>query len=264
MYLLKKTHQTNLALCFAFIAAVSSSFTQATIVQFETGFGNFEVNLYDNDTPETVSNFLDYVNAGDYSDSVIHRSIDGFVIQGGGFTYDAGLNLNANNLPLNTVSSNAAVANEPIFSNVRGTIAMAKLSSSPNSATNQWFFNLADNSLNLDRQNEGFTVFGEVVGNGMDIIDQIVAVQIYDFGGAFTTIPLQSYTVPNTPDDNNLIFISNIQITDTTVDSAAGLNPPLNIGPASTPPPPSSSSGGGTISWLLFGLLLINTRRKKI
>jgi len=257
MNFIRKIRRNNFALCFAFIATLSSGLAQATIVQFETPFGNFEVNLYDNDTPETVNNFLEYVNAGDYTNTVIHRSVDGFIIQGGGFVFDDSLTLNANNLPLLNIESNAAVINEPTYSNVRGTIAMAKLASNPNSATNQWFFNLTNNSLNLDRQNEGFTVFGEVTGNGMAIIDQIVAAEKYDFGGVFTTIPLRDYT-SGTPDNNNLMLISSIVITDTTVDSAAGLNPPLNIGPEPTP----SSSGGGTMNWLLLGLLLFKRRRK--
>jgi len=262
MNLLKNIQPKKVTLTFILLSAFLSSFAQATIVQFETSFGNFEVNLYDNTTPETVSNFLQYVSDGDYTNNVIHRSINGFIIQGGGFTYDDSLTLNANNLPLTTVTANAAVTNEPIYSNIRGTIAMAKLGNNPNSATNQWFFNLANNSLNLDRTNEGFTVFGEVVGNGMTIIDQIAAVQTDDFGGAFLDIPLQDYTSPNTPDDSNLIIISSISITDTTIDSAAGLNLPLNIGPTPTPDPPSGSSGGGTLSLLIFGLFFINTRRK--
>jgi len=263
MNFFKHYQKKSTILLIALSSTFASFYAHATIVQFETSFGNFEVNLYDNATPATVSNFLQYIDDQAYSNSVIHRSVSGFIIQGGGFAYDSGLNLNANNLPLTTIPANAAVTNEPIFSNVRGTIAMAKLGSNANSATNQWFFNLADNSLNLDRQNEGFTVFGEVVGNGMIIIDQMVDVQTYDFGGAFADIPLQNFTVSNTPDDSNLLVISSIQVTDMTVNSAAGLNPPLNIGPAPTPDPPSTNSGGGTLSLLIFGLFLINTKRKK-
>ncbi len=248
------------------IATFASFASQATIVQFETSFGNFEVNLYDETTPETVANFLEYVedSAGNskYSKVVIHRSIEDFIIQGGGFTYNEGVSLNANNLPLDNIVANTAVTNEPVYSNVRGTIAMAKLSGDPNSATSQWFINLADNSLNLDRQNGGFTVFGEVTGNGMDFIDQMVEVQTYTFGGAFTDIPLQDYDIANEPDDNNLIVISAINVTDPTVATAAGLNPPANIGPEVIPEP-TSSSGGGALSLLILGLIGLNLRRKR-
>ncbi len=82
--------------------------------------------------------------------------------------------------PPGNVFQNPAVTNEPELSNVRGTIAMAKLGTDPNSATNQWFISLADNSANLDVQNDGFTVFGIVMDNGMDIVDVIVALGRFD------------------------------------------------------------------------------------
>jgi len=105
--------------------AIYPGTSSATIVEFQTVIGNFEVNLYDNDTPATVANFLDYVNNGAYTNSVYHRSAPGFVVQGGGFTFGMAL-------PLNTIPTNPAVTNEPEFSNVRGTIAMAKLGNDPN------------------------------------------------------------------------------------------------------------------------------------
>lgn len=164
-------------ICISMIVITSfvSFVSQATVVQFETNFGNFEVNLYDNDTPETVANFLQYVEDGDYTNTIIHRSISNFVIQGGGFTYN-------DSWPVDNIATNDPVTNEPVFSNVRSTIAMAKVGGNPNSATSQWFFNLANNSggnADLDGQNEGFTVFGEVVGDGMTIIDQIAAVPTF-------------------------------------------------------------------------------------
>ena len=99
--------------------AISPQISNATIVEFQTVIGNFEVNLYDNATPATVTNFLDYVNNGAYTNSVYHRSLPGFVVQGGGFTFDM-------TVPLNAIPTNPPVTNEPEFSNVRGTIAMAK------------------------------------------------------------------------------------------------------------------------------------------
>ena len=108
---------------------------------------------------------------------------------------------------------------------------MAKLQGQPNSATSQWFFNLVDNSGSLDGTEEGFSVFGEVVGNGMDVLDAIAALPIYDFGGVTNSLPLQNYTANdfanNVPlDGNHFIIVNMITISDMTVDTAAGLNPP--------------------------------------
>lgn len=239
-------------LSFALLASFSS---QATIVQFDTSVGTFEVNLYDDTTPKTVENFLAYVNAGDYSNVIIHRSIAGFIVQGGGFAFDT-------QWPVSSVAANASVVNEPVYSNVRGTIAMAKLGGQPNSATNQWFINLVNNAQTLDPQNGGFTVFGEVTGDGMGTVDQIAATNTYNLGGAFTDIPLDGYTAGNDPEQNNLIIISNITIIDSTISSASGLNPTASTyNPSSS----SSSSGGGGAIWLMtllaFGLVLFGKKK---
>jgi peptidyl-prolyl cis-trans isomerase A (cyclophilin A) len=230
----------------------------ATIVEFQTVMGNFEVNLYDNSTPETVANFLAYVNNGDYSNSVIHRAVANFVIQGGAFTFDTAL-------PLGEVPTRPTVDNEPVFSNVRGSIAMAKVGGDPNSATSQWFFNLGNNAANLDDQNGGFTAFGEVVGNGMDVVDAIAALPVYNFGGAVGEIPLRNYTSADFTNgvevnDTHLVMITAVVVTDTTVDSDAGLNPPLTTagqGGGGGGGNGGGGGGGGAIGFIgLFGLLL--------
>ncbi len=230
--------------------------SQATVVEFQTVMGNFEVNLYDNATPTTVTNFLDYVNNGAYTNSIIHRSDPGFVIQGGGFRFDMVW-------PATAIPANPAIVNEPEFSNLRGTIAMAK-TSQPNSATNQWFFNLGDNSANLDVQNNGFTAFGEVVGNGMDVVDAIATLQRdLSLAVPFNQLPLRSDNGGD-PDATNLVIVTAVMVTDTTVDSAgaAGLNPTPNTlinPPPPTLPPASGGSGGGATGGLtLFLLLLVN------
>ena len=146
-------------------------------------------------TPNTVENFLGYVRSGAYDNSFIHRSIPDFVIQGGGFKTPV-LPADQPGSDPNPIASGPAIVNEPGNSNLRGTIAMAKLGGDPNSATNQFFFNLKDsNSSNLDYQNGGFTVFGKVLGAGMDLVDAISEVKAYDASGyygngALTNLPL--------------------------------------------------------------------------
>src|SRR5262245_2471294 len=151
------------------LACPASAF--ATTVRMSTSLGVIDIELFDAEAPATVANFLNYVTSGVYVNSFIHRSVPGFIIQGGGYGWDGSQNRYYN------VPANPAVVNEysPNRSNRRGTIAMAKLGGDPNSATNQWFFNLADNSANLDNQNGGFTVFGRVIGNGMQVVDAIAA-----------------------------------------------------------------------------------------
>lgn len=114
--------------------------------------------LDDAEKPITVANFLNYLNSGRYENVFAHRLDPGFVLQSGGF------NLSDNSLQ--AVSTDPPIANEftndPRFSNLYGTIAMAKVGNDPNSATSQWFINLANNVF-LDSTNGGFTVFGRVI-----------------------------------------------------------------------------------------------------
>ena len=145
-------------------------------------------------TPATAANFLSYVDSGSYQNTFIHRSVPGFVVHGGGFTVTNG----RSGVAIGSVGQLAPVVNEPkpsgtsAANNVRGTIAMAKLGSDPNSATNQWFFNLADNSANLDAQNGGFTVFGRVLGSGMAAVDEMVKVPRFAYASPFDTVPLRN------------------------------------------------------------------------
>ncbi len=157
----------------------------AQIMKMTTTMGNVFVELLPTAAPNTVTNFLSYVNGGSYSSSIIHRSEPGFVIQGGGFKAVSGLA---------AIAAKAAVANEYNLPNTRGTLAMAKLGGQPNSATNQWFFNLVDNTSSLgSTNNDGFTVFARVLGKGMTVVDAIAALPTYDLTGinaAFNTLPL--------------------------------------------------------------------------
>ena len=184
-------------LCWSLLL-VESLFANS-VVRFSSNVGEIDMELFDTQKPLTVANFLFYVNAGRYNQSFIHRSVPGFVIQGGGF----GLSGNA----FVSVPTNAAVPNEPGISNLRGTVAMAKQPDNPNSATSQWFINLEDNALNLDAQNGGFTVFGRVVGNGMAVADRIAAFSTYNAGGDFGQLPLKSAALTT----NNFILFSAVR-----------------------------------------------------
>ncbi len=126
-----------------------------------------DVNLFATQTPGTVTNFLAY----DYDTSVFHRLAPDFVLQGGGFGFNDAGTTTATAFP--PITAMAAITNEPGVSNTRGTIAMAKTGGNPNSATKEFFFNLADNSTNLDAQNGGFTVFGQVMNGGQQTLNTI-------------------------------------------------------------------------------------------
>lgn len=175
------------ALLLIFSALTAPAASAASYVCAETSLGNICLELFDDVAPRTVQNFLNYVRGGDYNNTFIHRSVPGFVIQGGGYYFGPGISTTE-------VPKDPPVVNEYNRSNLRGTIAMAKLGNDPNSATSEWFINLADNSANLDNQNGGFTVFGQVIGNGMAVVDQIAARQRYNFtaslGGAFNEVPM--------------------------------------------------------------------------
>ncbi|NRA70973.1 MAG: peptidylprolyl isomerase [Gammaproteobacteria bacterium] len=226
---------------------------QATIVQINTSQGKIKVNLFDKTTPETVKNFLSYVEDNSWTDSVIHRSASNFVLQGGGFSFEGAW-------PLTAIKSKAAVKNEPVWSNVSGTIAMAKVKNQPNSATNQWFFNLKDNSAILDVDNGGFTVFGQVVEDGMKVVTAIANLKTcYD-------IPMIDYTVEQcknkfVPGVKNFVTVYSVEILNSTADSADGLTKVKNT--LLTAEKPTSKSSGGSLSWLvLLSLGLVVFRRK--
>lgn len=138
------------------------------VVVFETSQGTFEAELYQDKVPVTVENFVQYVKDGHYDGTIFHRVIDGFMIQGGGFTPD-----------MTQKPTRPGIANEwkNGLKNTRGTIAMARLGGKADSATCQFFINVADNGF-LDRpQPDGaaYAVFGKVT-RGMEVVDQIKSV----------------------------------------------------------------------------------------
>jgi cyclophilin family peptidyl-prolyl cis-trans isomerase len=170
------------------------------MVRIDTTDGPINVELFDTKAPQTVANFLNYVQSGAYNNSVFHRlafNPDGtpFVLQGGGFSFNAG--------SLNPIPENPPLANEFGMSNVLGTLAMAKKGGDPNSATNQFFFNLGNNSSNLDNQNGGFTVFGKLVGAAdQAVVNALAATPVSTtHPSPFDQIPLNNYNGTNFPTD---------------------------------------------------------------
>jgi cyclophilin family peptidyl-prolyl cis-trans isomerase len=177
-------------------------------VRVTTSLGGFNMKLRPDRAPQSVANFLAYMNDGAYENMLIHRSAklengDPFVIQTGGYIgYGS----------LSAISKWAAVPNEYGLPNAPGTVAMAKMGGDPNSATSEWFVNVHDNSTILDtNNNEGFTVFAEVLGTGMsDVVDKIAAVPIFSFG-SFTELPLVGVTQGQTDlQYSNLVTVNRV------------------------------------------------------
>lgn len=249
----------------ALITALLSFSSAATIVEFETSQGNFQVNLYDTTVPETVSNFLTYTTEQNYVETIVHRSISGFVIQGGGFTFEG-------DWPLEPIETNSSINNEAVWSNVAGTISMAKIGGQPNSATSQWFINLEDNSASLDATEEGYAVFGQVT-QGWDVVTAIADLPTCYLNSSFSDIPMpreDGLTCADigTPGQENFVTINSVTIVDSTEDTTAGLTMVENtLIDAPTPEPtPDSGSGssGGSFSWFtLVGLGLLSRLRKR-
>jgi peptidyl-prolyl cis-trans isomerase A (cyclophilin A) len=136
------------------------------MVRFETSHGPFTVELFQEDAPLSVANFLRYVDEGFFDGTIFHRIVAGFVIQGGGLTAD--FDQKKTSAPIKNEAANGV-------QNKRGTLSMAR-TDQVNSATSQFFVNLSDNDF-LDHRpgNYGYAVFGQVT-EGMDTIDKIAKV----------------------------------------------------------------------------------------
>jgi peptidyl-prolyl cis-trans isomerase B (cyclophilin B) len=138
------------------------------MIKLHTNYGVISLELDAEKAPQTVENFLAYAEAGHYNNTVFHRVIDGFMIQGGGF--EPGMKQKTTREPVANEATNG-------LKNERGTVAMAR-TSAPHSATAQFFINLADNSF-LDHPGQdgwGYCVFGRV-SDGLEVVDQIRAVR---------------------------------------------------------------------------------------
>ena len=157
---------------------------QVTMV---TSLGTVVLDLNPNASPNTVQNFLEYVNGGFYKNMIFHRVIPGFVVQSGGFTM--GMN------PVTSSLAPIALETPNGLSNTMGTLAMAR-TSDPNSATSQFYVNLVDNSSSLDYKdssNPGYAVFG-TVSSGMDILNQIASVPTTTVG-SYANVPVNDVTI---------------------------------------------------------------------
>jgi peptidyl-prolyl cis-trans isomerase A (cyclophilin A) len=151
-------------------------------VRLATSAGDIVLQLDAAKAPATVANFLAYVKAGHYNGTVFHRVIDGFMIQGGGM--DARLREKPTRAPIKLEAGTG-------LSNVRGSVAMAR-TSNPDSATAQFFINVADNPR-LDTFGGGYAVFGQVV-EGMDVVDRIKAVPTQP-QGPHQNVPVTPVTI---------------------------------------------------------------------
>jgi len=198
-----------------------------TLAQFRTVLGDVEVELYDQDKPVTVQNFIRYTQSGRYRDSILHRcpvnfltGRSDFVVQGGGVYVS---NRGTTNAVLDFVPTFGDIPNEfgvgRRFSNVYGTIAMAKRGGDTNSASSQWFFNLNDNSfLDASDTNNLFVVFGQVI-RGTNVLNQFIGRAyndgIVNLGGVLSELPV-TYSGARVPTYDELFYVDisllNVQV----------------------------------------------------
>ncbi len=164
------------------------------MLTLKTNHGDIKLKLDVENTPNTTNNFLDYAKSGFYDGTIFHRVINGFMIQGGGFTPD-----------MKQKKTNATIENEADKGgeNKRGTIAMAR-TSDPHSASSQFFINVKDNDfLNFKSKSGsgwGYCVFGEVI-EGMDVVDKIKAVKTGSKAG-YDDVPTEDVVIESVSLDN--------------------------------------------------------------
>jgi peptidyl-prolyl cis-trans isomerase A (cyclophilin A) len=164
MLLLSSTRRAVLTMISGLLIGLSANAQPASTVKFQTSMGDFVVEVYPDKAPKTVENFLQYVKDKQYDGTIFHRVMDGFMVQGGGFSADMKEKQTRAPIPLEAKNG---------LKNDRGTIAMAR-TSNPNSATAQFFINVVNNDgLNAPQPDGyGYAVFGKVV-SGMEVIDKI-------------------------------------------------------------------------------------------
>jgi cyclophilin family peptidyl-prolyl cis-trans isomerase len=209
-------------LCLSLLARGSFA---GTLVQFHTSLGDIDVELYDKDKPATVKNFLNYIEYGLYNNSFLHRCptnpttrVSDFVVQGGNY-YVA--NFGTTNEIIDVIPTFPPIVDEfasgARYSNVYGTLAMAKLGGNTNSATSSWFFNLTNNAfLDAADANDLFCVFGHVV-RGTNVLNQFFGRSlnkgIQNLGVPLDTLPVNFFT-------NGPVYYSNLYYVSITILSA--------------------------------------------
>ena len=239
----------SISLFFAglsFAVALPAQTVRFYISEGGTPAGSIDVLLRPDVAPNTVANFLAYMNAGAYTNTIFHRSVPNFIIQAGGYQ------LNTSTGQASSTSQNAAINGEFNLSNTPGTIAMALLnnpltgSANTSSGTDQWFFNVTNNASSLDSQ--GFTVFGKITTltgspNGLALMTAINNLPVFtepvpglatSTYGNFTDIPLvNGYIDGATIASNNFVYVSSIAIVPVTtslsfVDAASSTKSLIN------------------------------------
>ena len=177
------------------------------LVRFDTVFGEFDVELLENAAPNHVTNFLRYTDAELYDNTIIHRTASFLssapsITQGGAFKAIEGLT---------PITSFGDINLEYELPNARGTIAAAR-TADINSASSQWFFNTEDNTATLGPDNNsGFTAYGRVLGNGMDVVDVIASINRFNLdGGVFSEIPLRFFS-GGTATVANLVVVNTVR-----------------------------------------------------
>jgi peptidyl-prolyl cis-trans isomerase A (cyclophilin A) len=179
-------------ICVAFALLISASMACATdvakssknpVVEMETSLGKVKIELFEKEAPISVKNFLDYANSGFYKDTIFHRVIPGFMIQGGGLTSKL----------MPKVGERPPIKNEAAngLKNTRGTLAMAR-TGEPDSGAAQFFINVNDNTFLNHRDKTipgyGYAVFGKVT-EGMDVVDKIVSTPQERKNSVFQNVP---------------------------------------------------------------------------
>lgn len=192
----------NITLLSSLLALSSLTYANS-VACFNTNMGNFCVELFETQTPITTANFLEYIDNGAFTNGIFHRSAPGFVIQGGGFKIVSN--------EITAVETFPSIENEFKISNTRGTVAMAKVADNPNSATSQWFVNLTDNATLLNDQNGGFTVFGRIIFDGMNVIDNIEGLPVTFLGSNLRHVPTINYDGVQLL-VSNLVQTSNVEV----------------------------------------------------
>ncbi|OCG36706.1 peptidylprolyl isomerase B [Gilliamella sp. Gris1-4] len=157
------------------------------MIIFHTNLGDIKIKTFDDKAPETVKNFVEYCKEGFYNNTIFHRVINNFMIQGGGF--EPGMNQKKTKSPIKNEANNG-------LKNERGTLAMAR-TSDPHSATAQFFINVVDNDyLNFrsaDINGYGYCVFAQVV-DGLDVVDKIKTVKT-GRSGMYSDVPVEDVII---------------------------------------------------------------------